>query len=131
MRQLSIVSHDEIGAFTKVSEALAKKNINIENIDVKSVAGHVIILLSVDKYEAAIDTLSSFPEFQIITEDVILIRLPNEPGALAKVSRRFTDANINLRSIRFIQRNQEDGLVAISVDRTKMAIRLVSDVIVS
>jgi len=131
MRQLSIVTHDKIGAFTKISEALAEKKINIENIDAKSVAGYTIILLSVDKYDASIDILTTFSEFQIITEDVILIRLPNEPGALAKISRRFTDANINLRSIRFIQRNQEDGLVAISVDRTEMAMDLVKDVIVS
>jgi hypothetical protein len=68
---------------------------------------------------------------RIITEDAILVKLINEPGALAKIARRFTDAGIGLRSIRFMERNNEYGLVAISTDRTDSALALVEDVLVS
>ena len=131
MKQLSIITDSRIGVIAEISEALAEKNINIENIDAKSFSDHAVILLSVDKYDLAFQTLNQFDNFQIITEDAILIRLENEPGALAKIARRFTDANIDLRSIRFIQRNEDFGLVAISTDRTEDALNLVKDVLVS
>jgi len=131
MKQLSIITQSKIGVVTKITEALTEKDINIENIDAKSMADHAVILLSVNQYELALQTLKQFGDFQIITEDALLIRLKNEPGALAKIARRFTDARIDLRSIRFIQRNQNYGLVAISTDRTDEAMNLVKDVLVS
>ena len=131
MKQLSIITDSRIGVIAEISEALAEKNINIENIDAKSFSDHAVILLSIDQYDLAFQTLNQFSNFQIITEDAILIRLENEPGALAKIARRFTDADIDLRSIRFIQRNEDFGLVAISTDRTEDALNLVKDVLVS
>jgi hypothetical protein len=68
---------------------------------------------------------------QVVTEDAILVKLRNEPGALAKIARRFTDAGVGVRSVRFIQRDKNYGLVAISTDRTDKAMALVSDVLVS
>jgi len=131
MKQLSIIAESRMGIVAEISEALAENNINIENIDAKSFSENAVILLSVDQYDLALQTLSHFDSFQIITEDAILIRLKNEPGALAKIARRFTDANISLRSIRFVQRNENYGLVAISADRTDKALNLVKDVLVS
>ena len=131
MKQLSIITESRMGVVAEISEALAEKNINIENIDAKSFSDNAVILLSVDQYDSALQTLSHFDNFQIITEDAILIRLKNEPGALAKIARRFTDANISLRSIRFVQRGEDYGLVAISTDRTDDALNLVKDVLVS
>ena len=131
MKQLSIITESRMGVVAEISEALAEKNINIENIDAKSFSDNAVILLSVDQYDLALQTLSHFKNFQIITEDAILIRLKNEPGALAKIARRFTDAQISLRSIRFIQRGEDYGLVAISADRTDDALSLVKDVLVS
>jgi len=131
MKQLSIITENRLGIITDISEALANENINIDNIDAKTFSDQVVVLVSIDQYDHALHTLSQFKGFQIITEDAILIRLENEPGALAKIARRFTDAQIDLRSIRFIKRNENFGLVAISTDRTSDALELVSDVIVS
>lgn len=131
MKQLSIITENRLDAIAKISEALAEKNINIESIDAKSFAENAVILLTVDQYDAALQALNQLTNYQVITEDVILIRLKNEPGALAKIARRFTDAQIDLRSIRFIQRDEDFGLVAISVDRTDDALNLVKDVLVS
>jgi hypothetical protein len=65
----------------------------------------------------------------VVTEDAILVRLKNQPGALAHIARRFTDAGIGLRSVRFIQRDDDFALVAISTDRTEAALALVADVL--
>jgi hypothetical protein len=131
MKQLSIITENHLGVVTKITEALAKENINIESLDAELAGEQVIVVLNVDQYDKALHIIHQLDNMQIVTEDAILVRLINEPGALAKIARRFTNAGIGLRSIRFIQRDQHFGLVAICTDRTEQALQLVDDVLVS
>ncbi len=131
MKQFSIITQSRVGIIAELTEALANENINIENIDAKAFEDKAIILISVDDYQKAMKLFDNFEGFQVVAEDAIIVKLKNEPGALAKIARRFSDANIDLKSIRFVQRNEDYGLVAISVERTDAALALVKDVLVS
>ena len=66
-----------------------------------------------------------------MSEDAIIIRIADEPGALAKISKRFHDAEIRLRSVRIIRRGSGCGLVALSTERSEQALDLVRDVLIS
>jgi hypothetical protein len=131
MKQLSIIAENRLGVVTEITEALAAGEVNIESLNAELAVDHTVIMLNVDRYERALQIIHTLPNMRIITEDAILVKLVNEPGALAKIARRFTDAGIGLRSIRFMERNNEYGLVAISTDRTDSALALVDDVLVS
>lgn len=131
MKQLSIITENRMGLVTEITEALAAAEINIETLDANITGAQLIVVLSVDHYDRALQVIHQMNDMRTVTEDAILVKLPNEPGALAKIARRFTDANIGLRSIRFIHRDSEYGLVAISTERTKAALKLVADVLVS
>ncbi len=131
MKQLSIVTKNTLGVVTKISEALAESEINIESLDAELAGDQVVVVLDVDQYDKALQIIHKLDNMQVITEDAILVRLVNEPGALAKIARRFTDAGIGLRSMRFIQRDQQFGLVAIGTERSEQALKLVADVLVS
>ncbi|KAF3982069.1 MAG: hypothetical protein HFP78_03575 [Methylococcales symbiont of Hymedesmia sp. n. MRB-2018] len=131
MKQLRIITKNRLGIVTEISETLATENINIEYIDADISAENVVVTLDVDQYDKALQLIHKMDNMKIVTEDAILIKLNNEPGALAKIARRFTDAGINLRGIRFINHDKEFALVAISTPRTKEAMQLVNDVIVS
>lgn len=131
MKQFSIITDDRLGVVTDITEALANVDINIETLDAISAGEHVIVVLTVDCYDKALETIRKLGGMNVVTEDAILVKLHNEPGALAKIARRFSDAGITLRSVRFIERNAEYGLVAISTERTEAALALVQDVLVS
>lgn len=131
MKQLSIIAEKRLGVVTEITEALAAGDVNIESLDAEQAVDCSIIVLTVDHYERALQLIHKLPNMRIITEDAILVKLANEPGALAKIARRFTNAGIGLRSIRFVERDNEYGLVAISTDRTDTALALVKDVLVS
>lgn len=73
--------------------------------------------------------LNQFSHLKAFSEEVILIKLQDHPGALAKIARRFKDADINMRSIRIVQRSQGECVVAISVERSVEALNLLQDVI--
>jgi hypothetical protein len=128
MKQIHIVSTNRIGLIADLTEALARAEINIDSVDAEQVGDNAVIVLNVDQYGPALLCLREFQGIQIVTEDAILVKLKNQPGALAQVARRFTDAGISVRSVRFIERDDDFALVAISTDRTEAALALVADV---
>ena len=127
MKQIHIVSINRIGLIADLTEALAQAEINIDSVDAEQVGDNAVIVLNVDQYDRALQCLREIQGIQIVTEDAILVKLKNQPGALAQVARRFTDAGISVRSVRFIQRDDDFALVAISTDRTEAALALVAD----
>lgn len=131
MKQLSIITKNRLGIVAEISEALGAANINIESIDAQLTDDNALIVLNVDQYDKALQVIHNFTGMEIVTEDAILVRLDNEPGALGKLARRFTDANINLRGVRLVSRDPQGALVAISTDRSDEALALVADVLVA
>lgn len=131
MKQFSIITDSRLGVVADITEALANADINIETLDAISADRHIIVVLNVDRYDDALEVVRKLGGMTVVTEDAILVKLHNEPGALAKIARRFSDAGIALRSVRFIERNADYGLVAISTNRSEAALALVQDVLVS
>lgn len=131
MKQISLITENRLGVVTDLTEALANAGINIETIDAEQLGDRVVIVLTVNPYDRALAVCRHIDNVHVITEDAILVKLKDEPGALAKIARRFTDAGIGMRSIRIIERNSNYALVAISTTRTDAALKLVADVLVS
>ncbi len=131
MKQISVVSEDKPGVVALISEVLANHQININSLDAETFGQWAVTLVTVDKYDEALRALRSETTYRILTEDVILVRIEDRPGALAKLARLFRDRGINIRSMRIIQRGANDSAVAISTDKTKEALELVKDILIS
>lgn len=129
MKRITLLTQNRPGVVAEITGALAEKDINIETLDTQNIIDAGIITLSVDRYDNALHVLSEIPNITAISENAILIRLKDQPGALASIAKRFKDADINIRSMH-IFRQGEYGLVAISTERTEEALSLVKDVII-
>ena len=129
MKEIVIITQNRAGLVADISDALAAKGINIETLDAEDAHDLAVVALTVDRYDEALGALRD-AGFDAVTEDALVIRLPDEPGALAKVARRFKDADINLRSLRIIQRRQGFALVALAAERTEQARALVKDYLI-
>lgn len=130
MKQITIVESDRPGLAADITEALAAVEVNIESLTAESTGSAMVAILTVDKYDEALRALTA-KGFQAFSEDVIVIQVEDRPGELARIMRRFKDANINLRSIRPIRRSGDKALVALGTERTQEAMELVKDVLVS
>ncbi len=130
MKQITIVAESAPGLLAQVSEILAARGINIETLHAETVQDYGVVILTVDRYDEALAALRD-AGLHAVSEDAIIIRIVDEPGALARISRRFHDAEIRLRSVRIIRRSSGSGLVALSTERTERALELVKDVLVS
>jgi|SRR5579864_2410615 len=130
MKQITVIAEDRSGLAAEITAALAAANVNIDTFTAEAIGSAMVGILTVDNYDDALRALAA-AGFQALSEDAIVVQLDDKPGELARIMRRFKDANINLRSIRFIRRTGNTALVALGTERTKEAIALVQDVLVS
>ena len=126
MKQIVIVCESKEGLVAEIAETMAERGINIESIDAEQSGTIDVVTLTVDKYDEALQALLDLG-ISAVTEDVVLLRMPDRPGALATVAKRFKDNKIHLRSIRLIHRELGEAIVAVSMDRTDEAMKLVRE----
>jgi len=130
VKQITIVTESRRGLTADIAGLLAEEGINIETLDAEEVEGADVVTLTVDRYNRALAALRD-GGYPAVTEDAMLVRIEDEPGALAKVAVRFKEADIPVRSIRIIRRRNGFGIVAISTERTEAAKELVRDSLIA
>lgn len=130
MKQISIVARRNEYITTRIAELLGSRGINIETLDVEAVDDMSVITLTTDKYDEALEALRE-AGLDAVSEDALLILVPDEPGSLAKIAMRFQNEEIHLRSLRILRRRRNQAIVAVSVDRTRRAMEILSDLIIS
>jgi|TARA_B100000959_G_scaffold61560_1_gene64821 hypothetical protein len=130
MKQITIVTKNRDGLTADIAAVLGDSNINIESLDAEEVEGMGVVTLTVDHYNGALHALRD-SGWHAVTEDAFIMRVRDEPGALARVAKRFKDASIHVRSIRIIQHEGQWGMVAVSAEPVEEARALVKDKLLS
>jgi hypothetical protein len=87
------------------------------------------VTLTVDRYDEALLALQE-AGFQAVSEDALIVRLTDAPGALARVAERFKSDALNIRSLRFLRREGGFALVALVTEDNERARLLVDDLLV-
>lgn len=129
MKQLTVLVPNEHGIAARLTAALAERGINIEEIDVESVEDHGVVVLSVDRYDEALRALSD-AGFRAITQDTLLVRLEDRPGALAAVAMRLRDAGLDLRSMHILRRDATTTTASLVCSDNARAAEVLRDVLV-
>src|SRR6478609_2473841 len=112
MKQLTVLVPNQPGQLAKISEALAAHEINIEDFDVESHGADGLISLTVDKYDAALRALRD-AGYKAVTQDTLLIRLEDKPGALAAVAAHLKDGGIDCRSMHIVRRSENVSIASL------------------
>jgi len=131
VKQISVISKNRPGVVAEISQTLARESINIDSLVSEAIEDNAITILTVDHYDKALRALQNLAGMRVVTEDVILVKLEDRPGALAELALRFKNAGISLNSLRIIERGEQQSLVAISTERTGEALDLVKEMLIS
>ena len=131
MKQITIVAPDRKGLVSEITKLLGDGGFNIETLNAGRVGRMGVILLSVemDRYDEALAALRD-AGFPALTEDALVVKVRDEPGAVARLSSRLAEAGVNVRSLRIIRRMEGEGLVAISSDDMERAREILKDLLV-
>lgn len=131
MKQITILSQNRRDLIADVTQVLSESEINLDSITGRNFGEQSIATITTKSYDEALSILQKYPDLQVISENALIVRIEDELGSLAKLARRFADAGINIRSVRFVERHDGYALVAISTERTEEALVLVQDILVS
>ena len=129
MKQITVVAPDRKGLVSEITKLLGDGGFNIETLNAGRVGRMGVILLSVDRYDEALAALRD-AGFPALTEDALVVKIKDEPGAVARLSSRLAEAGVNVRSLRIIRRMEGEGLVAISADDMERARETLKDLLV-
>lgn len=122
MKQLTVFVPNELGITARLAAALGDRGINIEAFDIESIETHGVVVLTVDRYDEALRALRDHG-FQAITQDTLLIRLEDRPGALAR------GAGIDLRSMHILRREEGVTFASLVASDNRKAAEILKDVL--
>jgi hypothetical protein len=129
MKQLTVLVRNEVGVAATIAACLAERGVNIEEIDIEGVEDRGIVVLKVDRYDEALRALSEHG-FHTITQDTLLIRLEDRPGALAAIAMRLKDAELDLRSMHILRRDAAGTIASLVASDNAKAAEVLRDVLV-
>jgi hypothetical protein len=130
MKEITIiVPADRPGTIADIAERLGARGINIDQMNVTDDHSHGVIRLEASPYDEALRVLSD-AGYNAVSEDVIVICIKDEPGAMAKVAARFREPQINIHAMRFAQREGGSAVVMLATNDNVRARALLSDCLV-
>ena len=126
MNRIIVMAKNEVGVIADISRTLADEGINIETISAEELSEKGVITLTTDAYDGALRALTN-AGFKTVSDDSLILRLRDEPGALAMLAERFKDAGVNIQSLHIIDRKGGHTFVALSADDRQKAEALVDN----
>jgi len=129
MKQLTVLVPNKVGVAAAVTSVLAEHGVNIEDVEIEGVEERGVIVLTVDKYDEALRALRDHG-YKAISEDTLLVRLDDKPGALATIAVRLRDAGLDLRSMHIVRREQGVTYASLVTSDYTRAVEILRDVLV-
>ncbi len=118
--RIVIMADNRVGVIADITGSLAGAGINVESLNTESMGSRGAIILTVDQYDHALYVLNQ-AGFKAVGDDALVIRLPDQPGALASVADRLKQAGVNIQSMHILVRQNGHAMIALTTDNSEEA----------
>ena len=123
IKQISVFSENKPGKLARITEILGAARINIRALTIAEAGDFGIVRLIVDRPDEAYELLKK-ERFAATETEVLAIEMPDEPGALSRISRILGDSNINIEyAYAFILPKLKNAALIAKVSDIKKAIK--------
>lgn len=129
MKALNIIQEDHPGLLAEVTSLLEQEHIAVTDFAGLTVGNTAVISLTIDRYKEAFRLLSD-AGYRVIASEHLLVRLEKHPGALAELSRRLAEENVNVRGMHIVNKDDEAGIVALETLDHEKAREVLKDILV-
>jgi len=126
MKEIVVVADDKVGLIAEMSYLLSKSKINIDAVSFEKVGNQGIIHLSIKDEKKAIDVLQA-NGFRVVTSDILVVKLLDAPGEMAKLSKILSDGGVNIENMHILTKGEHHALFALKVDKIKKAEKLLGE----
>ena len=115
IERIIVMAKNEVGVLADITAAMAEAEVNILTVNTESTGETGLVILTTEDNDRALDALTT-AGFKAIIDDALVIRLRDEPGALAKVAERFKNSGVNIQSLHILDRHAGYTTVALSAN---------------
>lgn len=129
MEILTIIEENRPGLLAEITTLLASAGVDVRGIDGDTAGNQAVITLRAEPYRRCHRTLAD-AGFKVFTADHLLVRIKDQPGALATLSQRLANEQIDIRSIHFIQEIHGECIVALETASPFRASQVLQDILV-
>lgn len=129
MKRITIVAKDYTGLIADITEKLGESEINIKSIEAEKFDTTALIRIASSDADQAFQLLTD-AGFHVVSHAGLLVKLKDESGALAKVSRELAEADIDIRGINMVEQHDGYRIVALSCSDKDKAKELLADSVI-
>ena len=129
MKGLTIVQEDHPGLLAEITTLLEQRVIAVQDFAGISLGDTAVISLTVERYKDVFRLLSD-AGYRVIASEHLLVRLEKHPGALAELSRRLAEANVDVRGMHIVNKDEKAGIVALETVDYEKARQVLEDILV-
>lgn len=114
MDEVTIVTDNRVGALAAIAESLGGAGVNIEAISAYEQGGNAVFRVLTGDPASAKKLAEKIPGVsEVSLSEVIVVKLPNRPGELGKLTRKLANRSIDLQSLYIVSRSNEHTEVAV------------------
>jgi len=129
MKTLTVIHKNKPGLLAKIATLVEKAGIPLVDFSGQVVGNTAVISLTVTSFETAFRLLSE-AGYRVVTSDHLLVRLDRHPGALAELSRRLAEAQVDVRAMHIVNQDRKAGIVALETADYERAKSVLSEILV-
>lgn len=116
MNEITIVTPpNRPGTLAAITQTLSEHSINITQCKVMEDGWQGVIVLTAEPQDEAERVLSEAGYFSV-GDQLLLLKIKDAPGQLAKVTSKLMKSEINILSMRFLSRHDGEAIVVMSTD---------------
>ena len=113
--RIIIMVNNEVGVLAGITRVLAEARINVESINTQSAGDRGAVILTADDTDHALSVLNQ-AGYKAVSDEAVVVRLRDEPGALARVADRLKQAGVNIQNLHILARHNGHALIALTTN---------------
>ncbi|MFH1106553.1 MAG: ACT domain-containing protein [Candidatus Micrarchaeota archaeon] len=114
MREITVVAKDRVGLLADISELLAGNGINVNSLSTETANSIAVVRLCVTGAPKAREVLET-SGYKVMENDVLVVRLNDRPGELAKIARALSEDRVNINNVFMLSKSGNETLLALKV----------------
>ena len=120
MQRIVIMAENRIGVIAQIAGTLAEGGVSLNSIATENEGQHGVVIITTDRTDHALAILNE-AGFKAVSDEAVLVQLPDQPGALANLAGELTGAGLNIRTFHIIERREDYATAAITTDDQERA----------
>ena len=124
--RIVIMVDNEVGVLAGITGALAEAGINVDSINTQSAGDRGAVILTADDTDHALAVLNQ-AGYKAVSDDALVVRLRDEPGALSGVADRLKQASVNIQNLHILARQEGYVLIALTTNNRAAAQAAISE----